>query len=330
MRRLRPMLPQQAPGGGQRPHLLHRRRLPPARQPACRCRDYQNRHEKGQRLRPAHARKASKSGLAAAVLRLRAGGEGRDLYWWHPLVSGDPETVHAAGVSVRARSARQRGQVPATRNTKTTSFPGRCGLPAAARAGGDIGGGEEGGLAGAVRPWRLPPYAGCGLHSRARGRYCECRQVMALPCPSPRYFPGPRHRHRATREIAPERRSDPPEPEKTGAHGPAGAARPRQAFPRRWRRPPPPRSSSASCWRCSCGAGADHRRAGPSDHRRSPRRHRQPVLGGHGLPPARDRDDAAVRQALGHLWPANDSADLRSPSSSSARSPVRWRRPCGD
>ena len=34
--------------------------------------------------------------------------DGEDLYWWHPLVSGDPKTVHAAGISVRGRVVSER------------------------------------------------------------------------------------------------------------------------------------------------------------------------------------------------------------------------------
>ena len=34
--------------------------------------------------------------------------EGKDLHWWHPLVSGDPQTVHDAGISVAGRTISER------------------------------------------------------------------------------------------------------------------------------------------------------------------------------------------------------------------------------
>ena len=72
---------------------------------SCRCRDYPNRQAKVAdcvRLTPDAVRSLSWLPQTCAY-RLLA--EGRELYWWHPLVSGDPETVHAAGISVRDRVA---------------------------------------------------------------------------------------------------------------------------------------------------------------------------------------------------------------------------------
>ena len=70
---------------------------------ACRCRDYANRSEAVHdcvRLTPTVV---DEIGWLPPTCGYRLIADGKDLYWWHPLVSGDPDTVHQAGVSVRGR-----------------------------------------------------------------------------------------------------------------------------------------------------------------------------------------------------------------------------------
>jgi len=70
---------------------------------ACRCRDYENRSAEVDDCVRLTAANVGKLGWLPPTCAYRLLAQGRDLYWWHPLVSGDPETVHAAGISVRRR-----------------------------------------------------------------------------------------------------------------------------------------------------------------------------------------------------------------------------------
>lgn len=71
---------------------------------SCRCVDYPNRQATVPdciQLTPEEVRTIP---WLPPTCGYRLVHEGRDLYWWHPLVSGDPETVHLAGISARGRT----------------------------------------------------------------------------------------------------------------------------------------------------------------------------------------------------------------------------------
>jgi uncharacterized cysteine cluster protein YcgN (CxxCxxCC family) len=78
----------------------------------CRCTDYKNRQAKVSdcvRLTPRNVKRLTWLPPTCGYKLVANGG---DLYWWHPLVSGDPDTVHAAGISVRGRVSASETDVP--------------------------------------------------------------------------------------------------------------------------------------------------------------------------------------------------------------------------
>jgi uncharacterized cysteine cluster protein YcgN (CxxCxxCC family) len=70
----------------------------------CRCSNYAQRTNLVHdclSLAPDRAARFEWLPLSCAYRRL---ANGLSLEWWHPLVSGDPETIHEAGISVRGRT----------------------------------------------------------------------------------------------------------------------------------------------------------------------------------------------------------------------------------
>jgi len=70
----------------------------------CRCKNYENRFIKVPdciQLTPETVRTLSWLPPTCAYRLIR---DGEDLFDWHPLISGDPATVHKAGISIKGRA----------------------------------------------------------------------------------------------------------------------------------------------------------------------------------------------------------------------------------
>lgn len=82
---------------------------------SCRCRNYVNRFKVMDDCLEVSTRTLESLDWLPASCAYRRLADGRGLAWWHPLVSGSPETVHDAGISVRSFARSERG-------IKKTSF----------------------------------------------------------------------------------------------------------------------------------------------------------------------------------------------------------------
>jgi len=70
---------------------------------SCRCSDYRQRRRKVRDCLKLTPEMVDTLSWLPPTCAYRLRSEGRQLRWWHPLVSGSKETVHAAGISVQGR-----------------------------------------------------------------------------------------------------------------------------------------------------------------------------------------------------------------------------------
>ena len=139
----------------------------------CRCSDYPNRSARVKdcvRLTPRNINRIVWLPPTCAYRMLADGG---DLYWWHPLVSGDPDTVHQAGISVRGRVGASEYEVRDDElEDRIVSWPLR--MPKAARKPPK------------ARCGRSPPRSkGCVLSRSLQERNAPARMTTAHPATLP-------------------------------------------------------------------------------------------------------------------------------------------------
>ena len=74
----------------------------------CQCTSYEERNRFVPDCRILNPRLVRTLEWLPSTCAYRLVDQGKDLYWWHPLVSNNPESVHQAKVSVRGRVVSER------------------------------------------------------------------------------------------------------------------------------------------------------------------------------------------------------------------------------
>ena len=90
---------------------------------SCRCSDYANRLKEVPdclKLDPVSLVERTWLPSTCAYKLLL---HGKELHWWHPLVSGSTETVHQAGISVRHRVLRESDIKPKYLKNRIVTWP---------------------------------------------------------------------------------------------------------------------------------------------------------------------------------------------------------------
>lgn len=96
---------------------------------ACRCKDYQNRFDKVSDCIQLTPEKIREIRWLPPTCAYRLVDEGKDLFDWHPLISGDPESVHKAGVSIRGRVVEDHGITPEEYEDFLVDYPREIYIP---------------------------------------------------------------------------------------------------------------------------------------------------------------------------------------------------------
>ena len=100
----------------------------------CRCSDYPNRQKLVSDCVKLTPENVPELYWLPKTCAYRLVDQKRDLFWWHPLVSGDPDTVHQANVSVRGKTRPEGRLKTAGLIKRITKWPNPKDEPPAKRA----------------------------------------------------------------------------------------------------------------------------------------------------------------------------------------------------